>query len=512
MEPRFHSGDLAIVRPAGQYKVGDIVAYHSSLLHLTVLHRIYAITDGRYTFKGDHNTFLDPVHPTRADLIGKLWIHVPGGGAPIGYLHTPFVAAVLAGGLGLLLLTGSAQRRGRRRRRQRKAPPPGPHGAPPVDAEHPAERHQINHRAWLAAAGAVAVVLLGVVVLAFANPVNRAATRAVNYTQKVSFGYRASAHPGPVYPSGIVTTGDPIFLALIHRLEVDVDYRLSSPEVPALHGTDRIFLKLTGPTGWSRTMAVTGTRRFTGDTVSARIALDLSQLQALLTQVARETGVAASGYTIAIIPTIHVRGTLGGHPLTTSYAPALSFQLEPLQLQPATTASASAGASATAGAGGPSASGSSAASGYRPSQTGSLATSGLTANTLGVAGLSLSIGTLRLLAPLGFLFALAATVLLAVLAARSPAFGESGRIRARYGHMIVPINAGVDLGWPAIDVSSIKALVRLAEASGQLILHNHDETADTYLVNDEGSVYRYQVQLPKIVWGEWSEPVTQLAA
>ncbi|MGA9859993.1 MAG: S24 family peptidase, partial [Solirubrobacteraceae bacterium] len=51
MEPRFHSGDLALVRPAAQYRVGDVVAYHSSLLHLVVLHRIYAIHDGRYTFK-----------------------------------------------------------------------------------------------------------------------------------------------------------------------------------------------------------------------------------------------------------------------------------------------------------------------------------------------------------------------------------------------------------------------------------------------------------------------------
>ena len=78
--------------------------------------------------------------------------------------------------------------------------------------------------------------------------------------------------------------------------------------------------------------------------------------------------------------------------------------------------------------------------------------------------------------------------------------------------MIVPITAGTDLGWPAIDVGNIKALARLAEASGQLILHNHDETTDTYLVNDEGSVYRYQVELPTIAWGEWSDPVTQLTA
>jgi len=106
MEPSFKTGDLAIVKPAGQYRVRDIVAYHSSLLHIVVLHRIHAIHDGRYTFKGDNNSFLDPVHPTRSALIGKLWLHFPRGGVFLTALHTPITAGVLIGVVGLLLLRG----------------------------------------------------------------------------------------------------------------------------------------------------------------------------------------------------------------------------------------------------------------------------------------------------------------------------------------------------------------------------------------------------------------------
>ncbi len=47
---------------------------------------------------------------------------------------------------------------------------------------------------------------------------------------------------------------------------------------------------------------------------------------------------------------------------------------------------------------------------------------------------------------------------------------------------------------PPIDVTNIKALVQLAECSERLILHHHDESADTYLVEDEGTVYRYRAQ------------------
>lgn len=71
MLPRLHQGDLAIVREAGSYGVGDVVFYRSPMLY-RMLHRIESVTDGRYTFKGDNNSFLDPGRVTRGDLVGKL--------------------------------------------------------------------------------------------------------------------------------------------------------------------------------------------------------------------------------------------------------------------------------------------------------------------------------------------------------------------------------------------------------------------------------------------------------
>ena len=109
MEPRFHSGDLAIVRPASTYKVGEIVAYHSTLLHVTVLHRIIAIRNGRYVFKGDNNNFIDPVQPTRSELLGKLWLHVPHGGLLLKAVHTPVFAA---GSVRLARVPGARRRQG----------------------------------------------------------------------------------------------------------------------------------------------------------------------------------------------------------------------------------------------------------------------------------------------------------------------------------------------------------------------------------------------------------------
>src|SRR4051794_32407571 len=70
MQPRFHTGDLAVLRPADDYRVGDVVSYHSQLMHTVVMHRIVAVHDGRYTFQGDNNAWLDPEHPDRSQLMG----------------------------------------------------------------------------------------------------------------------------------------------------------------------------------------------------------------------------------------------------------------------------------------------------------------------------------------------------------------------------------------------------------------------------------------------------------
>ena len=63
MFPTFERNDLVVLRPSSAYRVGDVVAYHSTLVHRVVLHRIVAVRDGRYTFKGDNNNFLDPEQP-----------------------------------------------------------------------------------------------------------------------------------------------------------------------------------------------------------------------------------------------------------------------------------------------------------------------------------------------------------------------------------------------------------------------------------------------------------------
>src|SRR4029077_12136482 len=121
--------------------------------------------------------------------------------------------------------------------------------------------------------------------LAFGRPATKPIAVKTPYTEKVSFGYHANAPAGPVYSDGVVTTGDPIFLKLVHRVRVKAHYRFVATAPQRLGGTMEVLLRLTGPTGWNRTIQLAAPKRFTGDYASANVTLDLPALQSLIRRV-----------------------------------------------------------------------------------------------------------------------------------------------------------------------------------------------------------------------------------
>src|SRR5688500_20357400 len=66
MEPGFRTGDLAVLRPATTYSVGDVVGYDSPTLDTIVMHRIVAEVNGRFVLQGDNHDWLDEDEPAAA--------------------------------------------------------------------------------------------------------------------------------------------------------------------------------------------------------------------------------------------------------------------------------------------------------------------------------------------------------------------------------------------------------------------------------------------------------------
>jgi signal peptidase I len=487
MEPRFHTGDLAVIVPSGSYHTGEIVGYHSPLLHITVLHRIVAEHDGLFTFKGDNNSFLDPTNLPASAIKGRLWLHVPHGGVVLGWVRSPFA-------LGFLIFVVVALGIGRRvSRRQRAASPrpsaPGPRHSGGKD--HDALPH------WRVAVPAVlAATCTLLACVAFAHPATVATMRSVSYGQQVVFGYSATAPVGTAYPTGTVATGDPVFLHLVHRLDVRATYvfRDTTPaehgpvtapghgfsSAPVVRGTIGATAILLGPGGWSGTLAQVAPVAFSGTAASVDLPIDLSNIAALEQQFDAETGIPLGDATIVVSPSVQVRAAVEGTSVLASDTPSLRFQTNGTELGIAVAASQA----------GPSSAATEAALTATSSGSQQLASSAPA--RLDIVGKSVSVTTARLVALAGVVLCGLLLVAGRRSLARRRAMGQAERIRAAHGHDLVPVAAS-----PAhdaklvVELDNLGALFRLARRYDCLVMELAHPGGQAYYVECGATVYRF---------------------
>ncbi len=473
MLPRFHTGDLVVVRARGSYRVGEVVAYHNHMLGTIVLHRIVAIHGDRYTFKGDNNSFFDTEHPLRGQLVGALWVHVPHAQDYLSTLHSPAAVGVLSGASLLLLVGGAATRRRRRRSSDDRREPPSPRQQPPPRPARDGSSGLLEATAATvapaAAVAAAAFLVLGIV--GYGRPTVGRLTTPVPYTQSGTFSYWGHVRPSVAYPGGGVHSGDPVFLRLVRRLRVGFAYRLASRNRPGVSGTIALTARLSSGSGWSRTIVLSPEHAFSGTTAVATGTLDVGSFPQLLATLQQATTVTDQ-FTLSLAAAVHVHGLLAGIPLHDAFAPTLGFTLDPEMLQVTNGAAPAAAA-------------------YRPSKDGSILQSRLGPATMSVHGMHASIASVRRVALVGcvgsfVLLALAGGVLLV----RTRGRDEAGRIRARYGPWIVPVSRlPGDAGGEVLHVADVESLAKLAERYDRPILH---ELGGGYAVTDGAIRYVYR--------------------
>jgi len=122
MWPRLVTGDLVILRPAAHLRPGEIAGYRAPELMAPIVHQIIAVHDGRFTFKGVNNAFDDPSHPTKREIVGRLWLDLGRSAPLLRFVKEPPVGGLLI--LGAITAALAPPRRPRRIRRRRRANAP----------------------------------------------------------------------------------------------------------------------------------------------------------------------------------------------------------------------------------------------------------------------------------------------------------------------------------------------------------------------------------------------------
>lgn len=459
MQPRFHTGDLAIVRAEPSYHVGEIVAYHSSLLNTTILHRIVAIKDGHYSFKGDNNNYLDPEQPTKSQLIGALWLHVPAAGSQFREIGSPVVVGLLVA-LAALLFGGSAFHKGRKERRKRR-------GASTPDLK-PANANPVLF------VGAALVVFTVLTVFAFVRPSSGLVPHSIPYRQSGTFSYTGKAKSGPTYASGRVSTGAPIFTQLVDELDVGFRYRFASSAAHAVTGTASLTATIASANGWSHTVVLQPKTVFSGDTARLHGRIDLKHLASLTEQVENATGVN-SNYTLTVTPHIRVAGENGGVPMHAAFSSpyALSFDSNEITPQPAPNT-------------------------VSPSTSGAAKTSVVRTLRTGLAGVHVKVSTLRLVAAIGLTATIA--LLLGYLFGMGGGLEPASTVPYRIRRLLISVDK---IDWdpdaPVVDMPSLEELASVAERYERAVLHTVNQAEEIFGVAEDGVLYRFKVPVaPKL--------------
>lgn len=463
MEPRFHTGDLAVLGAADGYSVGDVVAYHSDTLNTVVMHRIVSGDAAGFTTKGDNNSWLDPDHPTEDQILGRLSFRIPYGGAVLGALRSPGALLPLAGVLAAVLGAmhdprGQGTRLWLRRHR---------------GARSPARMHTVSTRgrARQVALGAGAVALVAAVGcgVLLAMPPTETKTRTLVVTEVSTFSYAGTAVAGTTYPSGAITTGDTVWNRLAKNLTVSAATTVSGPELTGVAGSVRLEVRVAAADGWSAVVNSGPAVPLAAGKATPAVAVDAKAAAALLTRHFAETGAPDGSATLSVVPVAKVTGTVAGTAFTAASPAGLAFTLDAKALRPASTE----------------------ASALAPSARTPVTVSEVAPRTLAVLAVSVPIAVARKLA--------GAVLLLSLLALAAGAWigrigrGDvSDRFLVRHADRILPV-ASFDPGATVIDVADAESLHRVAERFDSLVLHHAGADEDVFAVRDIDATYSFVV-------------------
>lgn len=100
MEPTIHTGSVVVVKPASDYKIGDVITFGPNTKTQTpTTHRINDIKvqgdQAVYITKGDANDSSDPREIAKKDVIGKMMFSLPVMGYVVDFVRKPIGFAIL---------------------------------------------------------------------------------------------------------------------------------------------------------------------------------------------------------------------------------------------------------------------------------------------------------------------------------------------------------------------------------------------------------------------------------
>ncbi|MGA2821043.1 MAG: EAL domain-containing protein, partial [Anaerolineales bacterium] len=260
-------------------------------------------------------------------------------------------------------------------------------------------------------------------------------------------------------------------------------YALVADAARSTQGFYNLTAEVSDPAGWKRTLELQPETSFRGDHFTSANELNLCKIERLVGAKELITGAKQAVYTVTVTPQVEVQGTVGGRPLSDSFAPSLTFQLDPQELhlvQPDPQQDPLA-----------------------PTKEGVLPGSLTATNSLSILGAKIEVPTARRVSLGGLGLSLLGVLLFSVALIYAIGRDRAALVDFKYGPMLVGVSQGYlpAPGQRVVDVASIDDLAKLADREGYMILHERGAGYNRYVVQDGRDTYRFTLAQPSQALG-----------
>ena len=320
MEPTFFYGDLAFIRVADTYQVGDIVTYNQPEIG-TIFHRIIAIENGRYILKGDHNTWEDSYKPQQSEILGKYWFFIPSAGKFFQKLRSPanfsLIVILFATAFTYTLSLDGKSGKTRSIGKNKKMSEISDTTNKPVD--------------WLYIISITGFIALILAFVSFTKPIETVVADNYTYTHFGYFEY-SSEVPDDIYESDQLESGDPIFRQINDSVDITFSYELDSDKKAVIRGTYELLAIIKDSTGWEKSIVLIEPSLIQESSFTSTAVLDFSEIDEVIDNFEEQTGITNKRYTLILQPQVEIEGTLGGRVFEDTYNPKLTFSMDEQKL------------------------------------------------------------------------------------------------------------------------------------------------------------------------------------
>lgn len=327
----------------------------------------------------------------------------------------------------------------------------------------------------------VGVLALALGLVALVMPTHVSRSRSIDYTQVGVFDYSAHTPKGSPYGRDGLSAGEPILLEVVGPVRVGLDYRFTSAATGRLAGTAGLTAEVRTAQGLSRTFSLDAEHPFAGRVAAVSGTLPVVAIRRFIRRAQAGFTQPSVGTTkITLRPEITVRGTLGSHMLHTKFAPKLPFTFDgdTLTISPADTVTSTETSPGDA---------------LKARAKGRIGYATTVANTVPLVVVHPGVVPARWLGlGLGGMCLLLALWLARPLLRSTGKGDETVRIRTLYGAHLVEVSRLTHPEAATADVTSMEALATLAKRYESMIMHVVEGGRDSYLVWDDGMLYRYR--------------------